>query len=154
MPRATRISAKALIIRDDHLLAVKLDDDGDVYYILPGGGLDAEETLPEAVVREVAEEVGVEVTPGPLVLAIEGVHGEPAHRIDLVFACAYIGPASDVAASPDTNQVAAEWLPIADLLDLPLYPSRLRRAIMRLHRGEAQPVYLGNEGIGDPEWRE
>ena len=55
------------------------------------------------------------------------------------------------ATHADQNQLGFEWLPIATLNAAPLYPSRLRRAIMNLHAGLPRPFYLGNESVGDPE---
>ena len=52
---------------------------------------------------------------------------------------------------PDKNQVGYEWLEIATLNKAPLYPSKLRRAIMNYYEGKETPVYLGNENVGDPE---
>ena len=43
------------------------------------------ETLTEAVKREVAEEIGVEIIPNSLEFVIEGVYGEAFHRVDFVF---------------------------------------------------------------------
>lgn len=61
MERPICNSAKALIIRDGKMLALKLrDDDGD-FCIMPGGGQKSEELLPDAVCREVAEELGIRV---------------------------------------------------------------------------------------------
>ena len=55
MSRSIRTSAKALVIRDGRMLAIRLhDQDGD-FYIMPGGGQNAGELLPAAVEREVAE---------------------------------------------------------------------------------------------------
>ncbi len=76
MERQVRNSAKALIIKDGKLLAVKLDDNGDMFYIMPGGGQHAGELLPEAVRREVAEELGIDVCPQSLAFVIEGAQGE------------------------------------------------------------------------------
>ncbi|GGG70204.1 NUDIX domain-containing protein [Paenibacillus radicis (ex Gao et al. 2016)] len=61
MERKIRNSAKALIIKDGKMLAIKLDDNGDVFYIMPGGGQNTGETLTDAVKREVAEELGIEI---------------------------------------------------------------------------------------------
>ena len=76
MERVIRNSAKALIIKDDKMLATKISDGKEEWYILPGGGQEAEEILPETVCREVAEETGVQVEVKDLVFVIEGVHGE------------------------------------------------------------------------------
>lgn len=151
MERAIRNAAKALIIQDDKMLAVKISDGKEEWFIMPGGGQDAEELLPEAVCREVAEELGIQVEVKDLVFAIEGVHGEKFHRVDLVFLCEYKGKIKNVILQGDTNQVGYDWLDIKTLNTAPLYPSKLRRQIMNLYEGKNHRVYLGNEEIGDPE---
>ena len=151
MERMVRNAAKALIIKDGKMLAIKLKDEQDEWYIMPGGGQDVEEILPETVCREVAEELGLQVEVKDLVFVIEGVHGESFHRIDLVFLCEYIGKIENAVLQSDTYQVGYDWLDIKSLNTTPLYPSKLRRQIMNLYEGKAYKVYLGNEEMGDPE---
>ena len=151
MSRTVRNAAKALIIKDDKMLAVKISDGKEDWYIMPGGGQDAEELLPETVCREVAEEMGLSIEVKDLVFVIEGLHGEEFHRVDLVFLCEYKGKIENVALQGDTNQVGYDWLDIKTLNTAPLYPSKLRRQIMNLYEGKEYSVYLGNEEIGDPE---
>ncbi|MDE5892271.1 MAG: NUDIX domain-containing protein, partial [Acetatifactor sp.] len=79
MPREIRNSAKAVVIKDGKLLVIKINDGREEWYILPGGGQESEELLPQAVEREVAEEVGIKVACKDLLFAIEGVHGEDFH---------------------------------------------------------------------------
>lgn len=152
--RTIRPSAKALIIRGGKMLAVKLKDEDGEFYIMPGGGQDVEETLSEAVVREVAEETGLRVACRELLFVIEGVHGERFHRIDLVFHCELSGEDAAEAVierHADTLQVGCEWLEIATLNRQPLYPSKLRRQIMNFYEGIPYQTYLGNEDPGDAE---
>lgn len=151
MERRIRNAAKALIIQDDKMLAVKISDGKEEWYIMPGGGQDAEELLPEAVCREVAEELGLRVEVKDLAFVIEGLHGENFHRVDMVFLCEYIGTIENAVLQADTDQVGYSWLDIKTLNTAPLYPSKLRRQIMNLFEGKAYKVYLGNEEIGDPE---
>lgn len=66
------------------------------------------ELLPEAVCREVAEEVGIEIEAKELVFVVEGTHGESFHRVDLVFLCEYIGEIENAALHGDTNQTDYE----------------------------------------------
>ena len=150
MDRTVRNAAKALIIKDDKMLAIKISDGKEEWYIMPGGGQDVEELLPEAVCREVAEEMGLRVVVKDLAFVIEGLHGEKFHRVDLVFLCEYIGKLENAVLQSDTNQVGYDWLDIKTLNTTPLYPSKLRRQIMNLYEGKAYKVYLGNEEIGDP----
>lgn len=151
MGRTVRNAAKALIIKDDKMLAVRISDGNEEWYIMPGGGQDAEELLPEAVCREVAEEMGLQVDVKDLVFVIEGLHGENFHRVDLVFLCEYKEKIENAILQGDTNQVGYDWLDIKTLNTTPLYPSKLRRQIMNLYEGKKYSVYLGNEEIGDPE---
>ena len=151
MERRIRTAAKALIVKEDKMLAIQISDGNETWYIMPGGGQDAEELLPEAACREVAEELGVQVEVKDLAFVIEGLHGENFHRVDLVFLCEYKGTLDHAVLQRDTDQVGYDWLDIKTLNTAPLYPSKLRRPIMNLHEGKAHPVYLGNEEIGDPE---
>ncbi len=151
MEREIRNSAKALIIKNGKMAAIKISDGSEEWYIMPGGGQESEETLPEAVCREVAEELGISVKCEELLFVIEGVHGEDFHRVDLIFACEYIGELPNAELHNDTNQVGIEWLDISVLNTLPLYPSKLRRQIMNYYEGKPYKSYLGNEEVGDPE---
>ena len=151
MERIIRPSAKALIIKEGKMLAIRIQDGDEVFHIMPGGGQAAGELLPEAVAREVAEEAGLRVKVGELAFVIEGVEGETAHRIDLVFQCEYLGKIENADLHSDYNQVGLDWLDIATLNRSTLYPSKLRRPIMNLYERKPYPVYLGNESVGDPE---
>lgn len=147
MERKIRNSGKALIIKDGKMLASKINDNGDIFYIMPGGGQKTGELLPEAVKRECEEELGIEVEPKYLAFVIEGLHGEVFHRVDLVFFCDYIGEISNAEIQRDRNQVGFEWLSIDNLMNEPLYPSKLRSQIMRLYYKDKTDVYLGNESM-------
>lgn len=151
MQRPIRPSAKALIIRDGRMLAIRIQDGDEVFHIMPGGGQEPGETLADAVAREVAEEVGLRVRPRDLAFVIEGAQGEAFHRIDLVFHCEYLGEIEHADLHGDTNQAGFDWLDVATLNRSTLYPSKLRRPIMNLYEGKPYPVYLGNESAGDPE---
>lgn len=151
MSRQIRTSAKAVIIQNGKLLAIKLNDGKEEWYILPGGGQDSEEMLPQTVEREVREESGIEVKCKDLLFVIEGVHGESFHRVDLVFSCDYLGQAQNAILQNDTNQIGFDWLDLSVLNRLPLFPSKLRRPIMNFYEGKEYTKYLGNEEVGDPE---
>jgi len=147
MERKIRNSAKALIIKDGKMLASKINDKGDVFYIMPGGGQNTEELLPDTVKRECAEEMGIVVEPKSIVFVVEGLHGESFHRVDLVFLCDYIGEIKNAEIHGDKNQIGFEWLSIENLMNEPLYPSKLRLQIIRLFNNEKTDVYLGNESM-------
>jgi len=129
------------------MLATKIKDGDDVFYIMPGGGQDTGETLEEAVEREVAEEFGIQVKAKSLEFVIEGLTGENFHRVDLVFLCDYIRDIPNAEIKGDMNQVGYDWLLVDDLENQPLYPSRLRKQIVNLYNSKKNIVYLGNESM-------
>lgn len=147
MKRLIRNSAKGIVIMNDCLLATKIKDGDDVFYIMPGGGQDVGETLEAAAEREILEEFGFEVKAKSLEFVVEGVTGERFHRVDLVFLCEFIREVPGSEIKGDHNQVGFDWLPIESLMDAPLYPSRLRQQIINLHLGRATQTYLGDESM-------
>lgn len=147
MQRKIRNSAKALIIKDGKMLASKINDNGDIFYIMPGGGQDTDELLPDTVKRECEEELGIEVEPKSLKFVVEGLRGESFHRVDFVFLCDYIGEIENAKIHVDKNQIGFEWLSIENLMNEPLYPSKLRSQIIRLFNNEKTDVYLVNENM-------
>jgi len=147
MERKIRNSAKALIIHDGKMLASKINENGDAFYVMPGGGQEVEELLLDTVKRECAEEMGILVEPKSLVFVVEGLYGEEFHRIDLVFLCDIIGEVENAEIQGDINQIGFEWLSIDNLLNEPLYPSKLRSQIINLFHNRKTEVYLGNESM-------
>ncbi len=65
MPRITRY--QGAIIRDDHILLIKHKhrEDGDEreYWVIPGGGREADETEEECVKREIQEKLSDSLPP-------------------------------------------------------------------------------------------
>ena len=61
-----RISVRGIIIEDDEVYTIfrrKIRNNGVVneYYVIPGGGMKREETLQEALKRELKEELSIDV---------------------------------------------------------------------------------------------
>ena len=145
-----RVSAKAIVIVDHHLLAVHLrGSDGD-YYMLPGGGVDIGESLEEALHRECVEEIGCDVAPGRVVWIRdyreqnhEFAHLRPEfHQLEIMFECTLLGE-PDLSATGDTRQLRAVWIPLVEIEDWPFWPKQLRS---RLASGlpAASGEYLGD----------
>jgi len=147
----SRNSAKAIIIDNDRvLLSKKQYDDGSITYTLPGGTQEPGESLENAVIREVYEEVAAKVSVIKLLNIYEHQrnskkhHGDISHKIEFGFLCQLEEDYHPVmGAAPDSHQVAVEWKQIDTLSKLTLSPKRLAEIIIRHITSDAN-IYLGN----------
>lgn len=141
-----RNSAKAVIIKDNRLLALKCILDNSLFYQLPGGGQLNGETLTKALKRECQEEISADVVVGDLLFLREyigGWHGPDWHQVEFYFSCKLAdGAKCAPGTEPDKVQIDIVWLPL-DKLDQ--YPMRPNVLISRLMRNKwSRCVYLGN----------
>lgn len=147
-----RNAAKALIVRDDHLLTIKKVDDEGFYYILPGGGQEAGESLADTLRRECREELDADVVVHDLILMREyiGKNHEfsqadaEVHQIEFMFMCDLASEGEvHVGSEPDPGQVGTEWIPLTQLAEMRFYPKALRTIIGPSMR-QRDVVYCGD----------
>lgn len=116
MTQAAQVAVSAVARRDGDLLLVRRGRGAAVgEWSLPGGGVRFGEDLHEAVVREVAEETGLEVVVTRFLGWVErmGHEPEPFHYVVLCFAVDALEPADVTRAGDDAAE--AGWVPIAEL---------------------------------------
>jgi ADP-ribose pyrophosphatase YjhB (NUDIX family) len=69
MSKAHRIAAGGITFKEDAVLLVRYpDEQGGTYLVGPGGALDDDENVVEAIIRETLEETGVNVRPKRVVI--------------------------------------------------------------------------------------
>lgn len=153
MTAAIRNSAKALIVRDGKLLCTKnLSQFNEIYYLLPGGGVDHCETILAALHRECMEEAGVRVAVKGLRYVREYIadHHEftqihaGIHQIEYMFECELLEQRALVPGhTPDEYQTGVEWLALDKLNDFLLFPKALKKLIA-VDGALTGDVYLGD----------
>ena len=145
-----RVAAKAIIIRNERVLVTRNVDKDGPFFLLPGGGQEYGETAPEALRRELMEEVGVPIEVNQLVLVRDYIarnhefadEGD-LHQLELCFRCTLL--VDEIPANgphPDAWQVGVEWLDLSDLDGARLYPGALRTILPQVDRWAV--LYIGD----------
>ena len=102
----------AIAVTDGHLLLVRRGRGPAAgTWSVPGGRVEAGETLAEAVIRELAEETSLEGVCDELVGWVEGMSPEH-HYVILDFAVTILEPADP---RPGDDAVEAEWVPLDEV---------------------------------------
>ena len=150
--RPIRTAARALIILDDKLLAIKMRDQSGIFYILPGGGQRHGETLREGLKRECREEIGTDVEVGELLYVREYIgknhefrHAHRAfHQLESVFRCSLPNPdAIGPGTEHDKKQIGVEWLPLDGLQERRFLPKVIKQFFNK-HSFAPGTNYLGD----------
>ncbi len=126
---------RAIVIKDDKLLVMHRNKFGDEYDTLVGGGIDPGETPLQALVREVYEETGVQIS-NPRHVFEE--HAGNPYGDQHIFLCDYVAgepvlhPQSEEAQinKLGANLYAPKWLPLHELPNAPFMSERLKQAIL------------------------
>lgn len=143
-----RNSTKAIIIENGRILCNQYHDERGIYYGLPGGGQDYQETLQEAMVRECQEEIDAQVEVGELVHIREYIGKNypqiqrfaHVHQVEFFFKAKLLsGQEPKLGQGADKHQTGVSWLPLTQLPDYHFYPGEL----VPFLQVNSDKVYLG-----------
>jgi ADP-ribose pyrophosphatase YjhB (NUDIX family) len=117
-----RVRVSAVFERDGEILCMKYVYGGKEVFSLPGGGVDQDKPLREAIVDEWRDELGVKLDVGDVIMIGEAPatkrHPQTLH---VVFEAVEIRGTPKVR--PDhPHSLALAWVPVDKLQKTPLYP--------------------------------
>ncbi|WP_373975736.1 NUDIX domain-containing protein [Chitinibacter sp. SCUT-21] len=129
------IRAKVVCLFEDngqYLLAEGFDPTKQQHYLMPiGGGIEFGELSADAVIREVAEEIGVQIESPRLLKVFENLFtfdGVAGHEIVFVYLAQLNAPLqSSIGVESNGAQFKLHWLSVAQMNELawPVYPTGL-----------------------------
>jgi 8-oxo-dGTP diphosphatase len=126
VPGRPIVCVGAVVVDDDRLLLVRRALPPSAgFWSVPGGRVEPGETLAQAVVRELAEETGLEGVCGSLVGWSEilpdddGADGFDDHLVILDFTVTLLEGTEPIAG---TDAGEARWVPLAEVAEMLLVP--------------------------------
>ena len=117
-----RVRVSAVFEREGEILCMKYIYGGKEVFALPGGGVDQDIPLQEAIVNEWQDELGVRLDAGAIIMIGEAPatkrHPQTLH---IIFEALEIRGTPKIR--PDnTHSLDIAWVPIEELEGTPLYP--------------------------------
>jgi len=101
-----RIRVAALMVLDGRVVLVRHRAGSARYHLLPGGGVDWGETLEEALVREIAEETGLQASAGRLLFVNDTIDPSGGrHVVNITFEATVTG--GEITTTPADPRVEA-----------------------------------------------
>jgi ADP-ribose pyrophosphatase YjhB (NUDIX family) len=115
-----QIRVTGILIEDGQILVLDQDTDTGRTFSLPGGRTEEDESLGDALVREMREETGLLTEPGRLLYVCDHLPGGGAHVVHITFEVRRIGGTlGAVTDGLDTRPICGvRFVPLADLPSL------------------------------------
>ena len=129
----------AVAIHDGRVLLHR--SDADKFWAMPGGRVEFGESAADALVRELHEEISVNVQVERLLWVVENYfqhNGARHHELGMYFLItlpaqwSHLHDDAPFDGFEQTVRLIYQWFPLASLPDTPLYPAFLRSALQAL----------------------
>lgn len=129
-----RHGSRAIVVKDDSILLIHRLKSGREYYVLPGGGIEPDESSEEAVLREVREETEIIIKPEKIIYELIQADGA---KIDF-WLCRYIegqpflSPSSvEKEKESEQNQYLPIWLGLEKINQINLLPVLIKNSLIQ-----------------------
>ena len=124
----------AIIVQKNQVALVKRVRGGKTYYVFPGGGVEEGETPEDAVVREIKEELGLDISVERLIVEIAYRSHKQFYFLVKVNGGEFgsgTGPEMIGEYPHESGTYEAAWLPISSIPNNIVYPAPVAELVVR-----------------------
>lgn len=142
-----RVRSCAIIVQDQKLLLVKQNAPTrpEPIWLPPGGGVQTGETAENAAVRELKEELNIEIATEKLLFIHEFIEA-PYHAIELYFKAVLVSGEIRIGNDPELSAghqqlIGYDFIPLNKLNKLLVYPEFIRNSTVDMFRADSGISY-------------
>jgi ADP-ribose pyrophosphatase YjhB (NUDIX family) len=140
-----RVRIAIIIIHNNRILLVKHRKNGKEYWLLPGGGLENNETIENCAVREIREETGLNISLGKLVFTSESINPDGSKHIVNMFFMGFLKDIEFNLCVQDRTIVDLKFFTREELTDIVMYPNIKKEFLDAWDKNFSHEVrHLGN----------
>jgi ADP-ribose pyrophosphatase YjhB (NUDIX family) len=131
------IRPATIIIKNEKLLLVKSEYEGNTFYLLPGGGVEFGETIEEAAIRETLEETGEKIEIIKPVYINEYIDNKDRSKrvVNILFLSKVIKEDKTKLTDDNGKIKNIEWIGLDNLKNIDLKPDFLKNNLQKDLKG-------------------
>ncbi len=140
--RDVRIRVCGILIEQDKMLLIAHKKNNEVYWLLPGGGVDYGESLNEALCREFTEELNINIKVDEIALVSDSI--DPSgdrHIVNICFFCEY--KSGDFHLGDDERLYDYRFFSEKELRDINIFPPINNELMGFMNAGSRKSRYIG-----------